>query len=209
MFRALVTVLLGLTAAPTFAQPAPPTPYPIAGRLVRFGIDPLYPTIPGDLIGIAGNATASQNNGILMGLPSLNAVFNCDANIWTAQVYAAGRWAPTAWGGDHTGYYPIDNGAHGWLEPSCRPLSADDVITLTNPGQLGILRCHGYDGNLVVPGDLQPGANNGVLFSLWAKDVHIIKRSRQYHLSVYLGSVHGWNEAVYSVNLCDFDPPSA
>jgi hypothetical protein len=202
-----VLAFLFLSAAPVFAQPAPVSPYPIPGRIVRFGYDYQYPTVTGDLINIApGEPTAAQNNGVLVGLPSLNASYDCAAKVWTATVYAAGHWAPTVWSGVHTGYYPADNFAHGWLPVDCQPTTTADVITLTQPGQMGILRCHGIDGISKAPGDLQPGFHNGVLFALWATNAHIIKTAQVYHLSVYLGS-NGWHEAVYSVDLCDFDPP--
>lgn len=211
--RALLTICALSLVTPTFAQAPPVSPYPIPGRIVRFGYDLAYPTVSGDLISITGSGGA-QNNGILMGLPSLDAQYDCAAGVWRAKVYAAGRWAQTVWGGLHVGYYPTDNFAHTWLTPECQPTPEDTInlapagtpcVTIAGQCATGVLRCHGVDGVLAVPGDLQPGTNNGVLFSLWAKNAHIIKSAKVYHLSVFLGS-NGWHEAVSSKDLCDYDP---
>lgn len=193
------SILIFLTSSFAFAQ-APPNPFPIEGRLVRFGFDFAYPTIPGDLIGIAGSPVSAQNNGVIVALPSRNVMLNCAAGIYRAEVWSQSlnAWVPTAWSAAHTGYYPTDNFGHTWLD--CGSTSAAVALA-----PLGILRCHGIDGNLVVPGDLQPGLNNGVLFSLWAQDTHIIVDAHVYHTRVLLGS-YGYREAVYSVDLCDFDP---
>ncbi len=198
------TLLLSLTFAlstlPLFAQ-APPNPFPIAGRIVRFGYDALYPTIPGDLIGIAGSPVSAQNNGVIVALPSRNVQFQCGAGVYTAEVWSQSlnNWVQTVWGDSNVAYYPIDNFGHSWITcatgTTAFPLSTN-----------GVLRCHGIDGTLQVPGDLQPGSNNGVLFSVLTQDMHIIEVAKVYHGRIYLGSTYGWVEAVYPVGMCDYDP---
>ena len=36
--------------------------------------------------------------------------------------------------------------------------------------------------------------------------MHIIEVAGVYHGRVYLGSTYGWQEAVYPVGMCDYDP---
>lgn len=197
--RLLLTLLMLWTATPAFAQ-APPNPFPIEGRLVRFGYDLTYPTIPGDLIGIGGDPVSAQNNGVIVALPSRNVTLNCDAQVYQAEVWATTQqaWVPTVWPVAQTAYYPTDNFAHTWV-----PCAAGTPAVTLAP--LGVLRCHGYDGTLSVPGDLQPGSSNGVLFSVYIEQAHIITAAKVYHGYVRLGS-YGLREAVYAVGMCDFDP---
>ena len=108
--------VLALVSTPSFAQ-APPNPYPIAGRIVRFGYDAAYPTIPGDLIGIAGSPVSAQNNGVIVALPSRNVQFQCGAGVYAAEVWSQSlnNWVPTVWGASNVAYYPIDNFGHSWI----------------------------------------------------------------------------------------------
>lgn len=205
MSRVIVTSCFLLLASPVFAQdPPPPIPQcEIANQVVKVGFDVDYPTVPGDCVQPNASGGTAKNNGFIMGLQAREVIYACTAGVYQMKVWsqAANRWVRTVWGGLHTGYYPGDNFAHTWLEPSCQPTSSADVIPLGD----GYLRCHGWDGTGTIAGDLQPGSNNGVLFALPARNVHIIIKAKLYHLELLLAPF-GYKEAVYHVDQCDFDP---
>ncbi len=186
----------------------PPASYPIEGRFVHYGYDATL-SIPGDLTSaIPGGSTGAASNGILWALPSRNVIFHPDLKVWELEV---GLWNGTTYvwrktfeSSSASSYYPeadlVATNPHYWLE--------EEPQNVRNLGA-GVITCYGIDINLVVPKDLSAGTNNGILFALPVRNVHIVGGGELWHLEMFvqdLDSVQKWKETVLATDMCSFAP---
>ena len=180
-------------------SPALAQTYPVQGRFACVGYDKTL-SIVGDLASITSGATP-QNNGITFSLPSRNVSLDIDSGIWTVET---GHWngsgyvwsTPIHYSIDSCAYYPEVDGAspdaHTWLSGS---------FSIVHSSTAGALTLWGYDGGLAIPGDLYPGIDNGVLFSLPIDDPHMIKGSggRVWHGRLWITDVDGVKRFMWAV----------
>lgn len=199
--RACVIALLFVlsAAADVFGQP-PPSQYPVAGRFGCIGYDKTQ-ALPGDLGTInPGQPTGAMNNGLLFMFPSRNVSLDLSTGLWHAEL---GLWTGSSYFWitetmpvEHCFYYPEVPGnqadPHAWVgEHAIKDSIEAAAFTII-----------AYDGVAVIPGDLQPGSDNGTIFTRPMHNVHLLvgPGGAVWHGRIYVdlgGGVYGWGWAVW------------
>lgn len=202
--KRLIAIVCGLVIGYSTSVSAQSFPPPIPGRVVLWGYDKTTPLGLGDLGQPIPGSSGGSNNGVLWSFPTRNVTLHAALKLWEFELGqwngSTYLWTPVFQPVDKIAYYPEDGGFHGWL-------SGDATATTVGSGN-GLLDCYGYDGVLNITGDLVPGSDNGYIFRLPVRNLHVLASANVWHgeLLIHNGTAFVWTEVVYPVSMCGYIP---